>query len=95
MSPRRAAVLSAGLLLILAGALLGWLPRSAARVDCGSPFSPSGQGLASDIVGETVGAQALCDDALSGRLPAFTMLVVGSALVVGAIRTPKPAAGSA
>jgi hypothetical protein len=90
---------TAGLVLLLAGLLLGFLPRSAQGVTCGSAFVASGKPYVSDLLGETRGARADCVDTRSGaRTPAIVLLSVGGALTLGAATrpgkpTPEPISG--
>lgn len=80
----------AGVALLLAGLVLGLIPHTAADGSCGSAFRPSGAARISDLVGDTRGAQAACDDLLSGdRQVALVLTGLGAAaLLVAAVARP-------
>lgn len=81
----------AGFALVIAGTVLGFLPRTAAGASCGSAFLGSGEAAVTDLIGETSGAAAACGDARSTtRLPALILLPVGAVLLVGSAAGPRP-----
>jgi len=86
MSPRRAAVVLAGL-VFLVGVLLGLLPHSVGDVGCGSPWSPSvapnGADLGSLTAGITTDYTSQCASTLSmPRVFSWVLVGVGGAGLV-------------
>ena len=80
-----------GFVLILAGAVVGFLPRTVQGVSCGSAFLDNGSAAITDLIGETRGAASACDDARSTtRLPALILLPIGAVLLVGSALGRQP-----
>jgi redox-regulated HSP33 family molecular chaperone len=85
-------LLAAGLVLLAGGLLIGFLPRSAADVSCGSAFHGNGDALGADFgraaaadsagvrLGSVTAISDRCSDARSAtRIPAIVLLVLGGA----------------
>lgn len=95
MTTRRVLLL-VGLVLLAGGLLMGFLPRSAGGVSCGSPFAASNQSaytrdLVNSMYGQRTDVAAQCAAARSsGQVPAIILSVAGAMVLVGsAFVTPS------
>jgi hypothetical protein len=96
-------LLATGLVLLAGGLILGFLPKSAAGVSCGSAFHGTDAATVADY-GSTLtgsldvppagGYAAACDDARSSAKTApIVLLVLGGAALVGAAVVAAPSTG--
>lgn len=89
----RRGLIVAGLLLLAAGLVLGFVPQSARGTGCGSVFHASDEATVGDLVssfdGESGSAQASCDDRRALYKPVVWVLVIlGAGAVIAATFVP-------